>query len=84
MSKKHGDKLSWDGGEISYSAPAPGAMQIHTDTDCNQSLYSKEAASSAPDTLEGSVQVRLIIKHLLLSVFCNYHFGFSHSKVTWA
>ena len=50
MSKKHGDKLSWDGGEISYSAPAPGAMQIHTDTDCNQSLYSKDAVStSVPD-----------------------------------
>ena len=47
MSKKHGDKLSWDGGEISYSAPAPGAMHIHTDTDCNQSLYSKDAISAS-------------------------------------
>ena len=47
MSKKHGDKLSWDGGEISYSAPAPGAMQIHTDADCNQSLYSKDAVSTS-------------------------------------
>ena len=47
MSKKHGDKLSWDGGEISYSAPAPGAMQIHTDADCNQSLYSKDAIGTS-------------------------------------
>lgn len=47
MSKKHGDQLSWDGEEISYSAPAPGAMQIHTDADCNQSLYSKDAVSAS-------------------------------------
>ena len=47
MTKKHGDQLSWDGEEISYSAPAPGAMQIHTDTDCNQSLYSKDAISTS-------------------------------------
>lgn len=46
MSKKHGDQLSWGGEEVSYSAPAPGAMQIHTDTDCNQSLYSKDAIST--------------------------------------
>ena len=46
MSKKHGDQLSWGDEEVSYSAPAPGAMQIHTDTDCNQSLYSKDAVSA--------------------------------------
>lgn len=45
MAKAQGDKLSWADGEVSYSAPAPGAMQIHTDTDCNQSLYSKNAIS---------------------------------------
>lgn len=45
MARAHGDKLSWADGEVSYSAPAPGAMQIHTDTDCNQSLYSKDAIS---------------------------------------
>ena len=45
MSKASGDKLSWAGEEISYSAPAPGAMQIHTDTDCNQSLFSKDAVN---------------------------------------
>lgn len=47
MSKKHGDRLTWDGEEISYSAPASGAMQIHTDSDCNQSLYSKDAISTS-------------------------------------
>lgn len=47
MSKKHGDRLTWDGQEISYSAPAPGAMQIHTDEDCTQSLYSKDAMGSS-------------------------------------
>ncbi|KAL3159579.1 hypothetical protein ABBQ38_009993 [Trebouxia sp. C0009 RCD-2024] len=47
MSRKHGDKLTWDGQEVAYSAPAPGAMQIHTDTDCNQSLYSKAAISTS-------------------------------------
>ena len=77
MSKKHGDKLSWDGQEISYSAPAPGAMQIHTDSDCNQSLYSKDAistslhgmsqgiladaAGSAPAAHEGTLQVRCLL-----------------------
>lgn len=45
MAKTHGDTLSWADGEVSYSAPAPGAMQIHTDTDCNQSLFSKDAIS---------------------------------------
>ena len=46
MSKKHGDQLSWGDEQVSYSAPAPGAMQTHTDSNCNQSLYSKDAIST--------------------------------------
>lgn len=85
MARRQGDKLSWDGEEISYSAPAPGAMQIHTDTDCNQSLDRRRGSSTvpqdrlassegaadntaacAPAKREGSLQVRIPVKQLLV------------------